>query len=36
VNKQVLIKAKLKLKMEIKNRADWEKSIKETKVRFGM
>jgi hypothetical protein len=32
VYKQILIDAKLKMEGEIKNRADWEKPIKEAKV----
>ena len=37
VYKQILIHAKLKTgKRGQKNRADWEKSIKETKVRIGL
>jgi hypothetical protein len=36
VYKQILINAQLKMEREIKNRADWKKSIREAIVRFGL
>jgi len=34
--KRILINAKLQLEREVKNRAAWEKAIKEAKVRTGL
>ena len=36
VYKQISIDAKLKTEERSKNRADWEKSVKEAKVRIGL